>query len=65
MIVSGNDAAVAISKHIGKSEENFVKRMNKRAKEIGMTNTSFVNCNGLPIYSLAHPRSHQRKYLNS
>ena len=66
MIVSGNDAAVAISKHIGKSEENFVKRMNKRAKEIGMTNTSFVNCNGLPIYSLADPEeATKRKYLYS
>ena len=38
MIVSGNDAAVAISKHIGKSEESFVKIMNKKAKEIGMKN---------------------------
>ena len=34
MIVSGNDAAVGIAKHIGKSEAKFVERMNKRAKEI-------------------------------
>ena len=64
MIVSGNDAAVGIAKHIGKSEAKFVERMNKRAKEIGMTNTSFVNCNGLPIYSLADPKkAAQRKYI--
>ena len=36
MIVSGNDAAVAISKHIGKDEAKFVDRMNKKAKEIGI-----------------------------
>lgn len=65
MIVSGNDAAVAISKHIGKSEENFVKRMNKRAKEIGMTNTSFVNCNGLPIYSLADPKKPPKENIST
>ena len=65
MIVSGNDAAVAISKHIGKSEENFVKIMNKRAKEIGMTNTSFVNCNGLPIYSLSDPKKPPKENIST
>ena len=65
MIVSGNDAAVAISKHIGKSEENFVKIMNKRAQEIGMKNTSFVNCNGLPIYSLADPKKPPKENIST
>ncbi|MCC3867829.1 D-alanyl-D-alanine carboxypeptidase family protein [Terrisporobacter mayombei] len=65
MIVSGNDAAVAISKHIGKSEEKFVERMNKRAKEIGMTNTSFVNCNGLPIYSLSDPKKPPKENIST
>lgn len=55
MIVSGNDAAVAISKHISKDEKTFVERMNKKANEIGMLNTHFVNCNGLPIYDLSNP----------
>lgn len=55
MIVSGNDAAVVISKHIAKDEKTFVERMNKKAKEIGMINTHFVNCNGLPIYDLSNP----------
>ncbi|WP_425533909.1 D-alanyl-D-alanine carboxypeptidase family protein [Terrisporobacter petrolearius] len=65
MIVSGNDAAVAISKHIGKSEEKFVKRMNKKAKEIGMENTSFVNCNGLPIYSLSDPKKPPKENIST
>lgn len=65
MIVSGNDAAVAISKHIGKSEEKFVERMNKKAKEIGMTSTSFVNCNGLPIYSLSDPKKSPKENIST
>lgn len=65
MIVSGNDAAVAISKHIGKSEDKFVERMNKKAKEIGMTSTSFVNCNGLPIYSLADPKKPPKENIST
>lgn len=65
MIVSGNDAAVAIAKHIGKSEEKFVERMNKRAQDIGMTNTSFVNCNGLPIYSLADPKKPPKENIST
>ena len=47
-IASGNDAAVAIAEYIGGTESDFVNLMNKRAKELGMTNTHFVNCNGLP-----------------
>ncbi|MGL4739373.1 MAG: D-alanyl-D-alanine carboxypeptidase family protein [Sarcina sp.] len=48
-IASGNDAAVALSEYLGGSEENFVSMMNKRAKELGMNNTIFKNCTGLPI----------------
>ena len=65
MIVSGNDAAVAISKHISKSEESFVKIMNKKAKEIGMKNTNFVNCNGLPIYSLSDPKKPPKENIST
>ncbi|MGM9536425.1 MAG: D-alanyl-D-alanine carboxypeptidase family protein [Intestinibacter sp.] len=56
MIVSGNDAAVAIAKHIAGSVDKFVDIMNKRTKELGMKNTTFVNPNGLPIYSLKDPK---------
>ncbi len=47
-VVSGNDAAVALAEHIAGSEEAFVDRMNARAQELGMTDTHFVNCTGLP-----------------
>lgn len=47
-IVSGNDAAVALGEHLAGSEETFVARMNERAKELGMNDTHFVNCTGLP-----------------
>ena len=46
-VASGNDACVAIAEHISGSCDAFVERMNQRAKELGMTNTNFVNCNGL------------------
>jgi D-alanyl-D-alanine carboxypeptidase len=47
MIRSGNDSAAAIAEHIGGSVDGFVQMMNERASELGMTNTHFVNPNGL------------------
>jgi len=47
-IASGNDAAVAIAEYLGGTEEDFAGLMNKRAEELGMKNTTFKNCNGLP-----------------
>ena len=44
---SANDCAVAMAEHISGSEEAFAKRMNDRAKELGMENTQFLNCTGL------------------
>lgn len=46
-IGSANDAAVAMAEKIGGTEANFVNMMNKRAKELGCTNTSFKNPHGL------------------
>ena len=48
-IVSANDACVAVSEYIAGSEEVFVEKMNKRAQELGMRDTHFVNTNGLPV----------------
>lgn len=47
-MASGNDASVAMAEKIAGSEAAFVQMMNRRAKELGMKNTNFVNCNGLP-----------------
>ena len=47
-VASGNDAAVALAEHLAGSEEAFVARMNQRAAELGMGDTCFVNCTGLP-----------------
>ena len=44
---SANDAAVAVAEYISGSEAGFVELMNRRAKELGMQNTNFVNVNGL------------------
>lgn len=46
-VASANDAAVALAEFICGSESDFVALMNSRAKELGMTNTVFKNCNGL------------------
>ena len=47
MLRSGNDAAVMIASYVAKSPEEFVKKMNEKAKEIGMKNTTFNNPSGL------------------
>jgi D-alanyl-D-alanine carboxypeptidase (penicillin-binding protein 5/6) len=48
VVASGNDACVAMGEFIAGSEDGFVSMMNQRAKELGMANTTFQNCTGLP-----------------
>ena len=48
-VASANDACVAMAEFIAGSEEEFVRQMNERAKELGMKDTSFVNCCGLDV----------------
>ena len=47
-IASANDSCVAMAERIAGGESAFVRRMNERAKELGMNDTIFVNCTGLP-----------------
>jgi D-alanyl-D-alanine carboxypeptidase len=47
MLSSGNDAALAIADHCGPGLSAFVSKMNAKAKELGMSHTSFANPNGL------------------
>lgn len=66
---SGNDAAVVIAKHVGGSIENFVDLMNKKAKQLGMTNTKFSNPHGLDDetenYSTAYDMAKLTKYAST
>lgn len=48
VVASANDSCVAIAERLSGSVGGFVKDMNRRAKELGMANTNFVNCTGLP-----------------
>ena len=48
IMASANDASVALAEYFNGNEKSFVNRMNKRAKELGMTNTNYVNSTGLP-----------------
>ncbi len=47
-VVSANDCAVALAETVAGSEDAFVERMNQRAQELGMTDTTFKNATGLP-----------------
>ncbi|NLM38223.1 MAG: D-alanyl-D-alanine carboxypeptidase [Firmicutes bacterium] len=49
MLRSANDGSVALAEHIGGSEQNFVKLMNMKAREIGALNTNFSNAHGLTV----------------
>lgn len=46
-VASGNDASVAVAEHIAGTEEAFVGLMNKRAEQLGMKDTHFMDCCGL------------------
>nr|WP_305146625.1 D-alanyl-D-alanine carboxypeptidase family protein [Anaerovorax odorimutans] len=48
-MASANDGAVALAEHLAGSVEMFVERMNRRAAELDMKDTNFVNTNGLPV----------------
>ena len=47
-VVSANDASVAVAEYIGGNVEGFVERMNRKARDLGMTRSFFKNPNGLP-----------------
>lgn len=47
-VASGNDACVAMAEYLAGSEASFVEKMNQRAQELGMEDTVFLNCTGLP-----------------
>ncbi|QYR19967.1 D-alanyl-D-alanine carboxypeptidase [Paenibacillus sp. sptzw28] len=56
-LASGNDASVAMAEKLAGTEAEFVGMMNRRAQELGLKNTHFANCNGLPAadhYTSAH-----------
>ena len=48
IVASANDSCVAMAERLSGGVEGFVKDMNERAKALGMNNTNFVNCTGLP-----------------
>ncbi len=65
-VASGNDATVAMAEVIAGTEENFVKLMNKKVKELGLKHTHFVNCTGLDEenhYSSAYDQAMIARYL--
>lgn len=73
LVYSGNDAGVALAEHISGSEEKFAELMDKELKQIGCSDTHFVNCHGLPdsehvttvydIYLMLNELSKNDKFL--
>ena len=56
MLMSGNDAALALAYHCSGGPDSFADLMNVKASEIGMTNSSFRNPNGLDTKDTTPPR---------
>lgn len=48
IVSSANDASVALAEHISGNEKSFVNKMNEKAKSLGMMDTNYSNCTGLP-----------------
>ena len=60
IVASANDSSVALAEYIAGSENNFVRMMNERAKELDMQDTNYANCTGLPSaegYSSAYDQA--------
>ncbi len=51
IVASANDSCVVLAENMAGSEQNFVDNMNKKAQELGMDNTLYANCTGLPALS--------------
>lgn len=65
MLRSGNDAAVVIANNVCKNEKEFVKKMNEKAKEIGMKNTTFANPHGLDEKTQNYSTAYDMAILSS
>ena len=66
IIVSGNDACVALAEGVAGTEENFVSLMNEKAREIGMNSSNFANTSGInnpDNYSTVRDIALMSKYL--
>lgn len=60
IVASANDSSVALAEYIAGSENNFIRMMNERAKELNMLDTNYANCTGLPSaegYSSAYDQA--------
>lgn len=65
-VLSANDATVAVADYVGGDMNGFVQMMNQEAQKLGMTNTHYMNADGLPVsnhYSTAHDLAILARYL--
>lgn len=65
LVASSNECALALAEHVAGSEAAFVKLMNARAKELGLEQSLFYNCSGLPVYSSGLFRVKQQNRMSA
>ena len=63
MVVSGNDAAVAVAQTLGGSVAGYAEKMNQEAVKMGATHTNFVNPNGLTAATITRRPSIWPRWL--
>lgn len=51
LLPSSNECALCLAEAVDGTEEAFLQRMNQKAQELGLSQTTFFNCNGLPVYT--------------
>lgn len=51
LLPSSNECALCLAEAVDGTEEAFVQRMNQKSQELGLSQTTFFNCNGLPVYT--------------
>ncbi|MGM0370767.1 MAG: D-alanyl-D-alanine carboxypeptidase family protein, partial [Bacillota bacterium] len=61
-IVSANDACLALAEYLHGTEEEFLEKMNQKAKSLGLENTKFYNTNGLPINDQTNKENYTTAY---
>lgn len=65
LMISANEAALALAELVSGSEEAFVERMNQRAQELGLTSSIFYNPHGLPSYTQSSTVSKRQNEMSA
>lgn len=65
LVPSSNECALILAEHVAGSEEAFVKMMNDKAKELGLTTATFYNSHGLPDFTMSGVTSKRQNTMSA